>query len=354
MPLVSKRRLRGFTLVELLVVIAIIGVLVSLLLPAIQAARESARRTSCTNNLKNLALALHNFHDTNRHLPSSLRPVGVTAKPRVSWETYLLPFFEEQNLFDQYDQSQNWSSKMVNTGHSESNFDLVGKRVAVFECPSTPETERLDGDPQWSTQSLPDWNSSRCAAPTDYSAITHVEQRLVDVEPPLVDDISDLSGIMPKNSRPSFREVTDGLSKTILLAESAGRPYVYRRGMRIGDLPDHRVNGGGWSRPASEFALDGSTSDGNSFPGPCALNCANGEDVYAITGGQSNSASAFPYPSPYGSNGTGEAYAFHPGGANFAFGDASVHYISESIDIRVFARLVTRKGGEVTSADELQ
>jgi prepilin-type processing-associated H-X9-DG protein len=199
---------------------------------------------------------------------------------------------------------------------------------------------------------LSDWTASRCAAPSDYSAITHVEQRLVMTG--AVDSVADLTGIMPKNSKPSFREVTDGLSKTILLAESAGRPFVYRQSGRVGDLPDHRVNGGGWARPASEFALDGSSEDGATFPGKCALNCTNGEDVYDITGGQSGSASAFPYPAPYGSNGTAEAFAFHPGGANFAFGDASVHFLNESIDIRVFARLVTRKGREVTSEAELQ
>src|SRR5689334_3753007 len=94
---------RGFTLVELLVVIAIISVLTGLLLPAVQAAREASRRSSCLNNLKQIGVALHNFHDTNGGLPSSLRPAGATTLPRVAWETYLLPFFEHKDLLDKID-----------------------------------------------------------------------------------------------------------------------------------------------------------------------------------------------------------------------------------------------------------
>jgi prepilin-type N-terminal cleavage/methylation domain-containing protein/prepilin-type processing-associated H-X9-DG protein len=341
----------AFTLIELLVVIAIIGVLVSLLLPAVQAARESARRTSCTNNLKNLGIAALNFHDSHRQLPVSNRPSGATNAPRYSWAILMLPFFEEQNIYDQYDFTQNWSHSTAESPKAIPNSTLVGKRLPVFECPSVPDEDRLDGDSQWWTQKYSDWTASRVASPTDYSPICNVEQRLVDTG--LVDAAADLSGMMLRNSVATLRQVTDGTSKTILLAESAGRPYVYRSGRRIGSLPDHRTNGGGWSRAASDFGLDGSTADGATFPGPCAINCSNGEDVYSLTGGQSGSQGAFPYPQPYGSLGTGETYAFHPGGANILFGDGSVHFLNDSIDIRVFARLVTRKGNEIVSGAEL-
>src|SRR3989440_10523438 len=98
----------AFTLVELLVVIAIIGVLVSLLLPAVQTAREAARRTQCSNNLRQLALAAQNFHDPYRKLPSSIRPAGLTALPRISGHIQLLPFIEQKNAYDAYDQTKNW------------------------------------------------------------------------------------------------------------------------------------------------------------------------------------------------------------------------------------------------------
>jgi prepilin-type N-terminal cleavage/methylation domain-containing protein/prepilin-type processing-associated H-X9-DG protein len=349
MQVIRNSRRRGFTLVELLVVIAIIGVLVALLLPAIQAAREAARRTSCSNNLKNLGIAVLNFHDSHRKLPTSNRAAGATNSPRYAWCTLMLPYFEEQNTYDQYDFKSNWSRPTAANGKPRPNFEVVSTRLSVFECPSVPDTDRLDGDPQWWTQMLPDWTSSRCGAPTDYAPINQVEQRLVDTG--LVDDVADRTGMLLRNTEATLRHVTDGTSHTILLAESAGRPYVYRQGARVGDLPDHRVNGGGWCRPASEFGLDGSTADGK-CPGPIAINNINGEDVYDITGGQPNEMSSFPYPF-YGSNGTSETYAFHPAGANILFGDGSVHHLNEDIEIRVYARLVTRKGNEVISADDL-
>ncbi len=347
-------RRSAFTLVELLVVIAIIGVLVALLLPAIQAARESARRTSCNNNLKNLGIAVLNFNDTQRKLPTSNRASGATNAPRYAWCTLMLPYFEEQNTFDQYDFKSNWSkpTAVPENGKPRPNFEVVGQRLAVFECPSVPDDDRLDGDPQWWTQGLPDWVGSRCAAPTDYAPISQVETRLADPALGLVDDTADKTGMLLRNTNASLRQVTDGTSHTILLAESAGRPRVYRGGVRIGDLPDHRVNGGGWCRPASEYGLDGFDEATGKSPGPCAVNCTNGEDIYDITSGSSNSMGSFPYPF-YGSNGTSETYAFHPSGANHLFGDGSVHLLNEDIEIRTYARLVTRKGGETISADDI-
>jgi prepilin-type processing-associated H-X9-DG protein len=150
--------------------------------------------------------------------------------------------------------------------------------------------------------------------------------------------------MLPKNTKSRLANVTDGLSNTIAFAESAGRPFVYRKGGKLvsGDSVAHRVNAGGWSRPASDFSLDGSSLDGSVIPGLCPLNCTNGDDIASQT---------FPYPY-YGSEGTSEAFAFHPGGANFLFGDGSVHFVKESIGIVTFASLITRAGGEVISADQ--
>ena len=321
MRLVSHFR-RAFTLVELLVVIAIIGILVSLLLPAVQTAREAARRTQCTNNLRQLALAAHNFHDTYRKLPSSVRPAGLTPLPRISGHIQMLPLIEQKAAYDQYDQTKNWNDP--------ANAAVTRLSIRSFVCPSTLEPKRLDGLPE-ATPWTPD-----VAAVTDYSPTIGVDERLQLAN--LVDFAG--PGMLPKNSEPRLAQVTDGLSNTVLYGESAGRPVLYRKNQRVGSLPGHRVNGGGWVRPGTDFSVDGSSYDGATIPGPCAINCTNGDDFGTM-----------PFPHPYyGSEGSGEAYAFHPVGANFAFGDGSVRLLSQNIGIRDFARLVTRDGGESIAA----
>jgi len=146
----SAAKRQGFTLVELLVVIAIIGTLVGLLLPAVQSAREAARRNSCSNNLKQAGLYIHNFASANKDaLPHSTRP--QSGIKRVSWVTRVLPFLEEQNLSRSYDLSNNsnWSSTTNNSGGTTPNIVLVNTRINVFECPSDPTTgQSFDADPQ--------------------------------------------------------------------------------------------------------------------------------------------------------------------------------------------------------------
>src|SRR5215813_7902792 len=129
---------RGFTLVELLVVIAIIAVLVALLLPGVQAAREASRRSSCTNNLHQIGIAIHNYHDVKKSLPSSIRPPQAPTI-RAGSLTFLLPFVERQDLWDLYDMKQQWSA-------TSNVQNVTGNRIAVYECPSSPKTTK-DHDP---------------------------------------------------------------------------------------------------------------------------------------------------------------------------------------------------------------
>ena len=154
------------------------------------------------------------------------------------------------------------------------------------------------------------------AAPTDYSPTIGVDAASLfrGAGRP-----SQGRACCPKNGKPTLADVTDGLTYTIMYAESAGRPYLYRRNaLASSDLLVQRVNAGGWARPASDFSVDGSSYDGTIFPGPCAVNCTNGEN-----------AAGLPFPLPYyGSEGTGETYAFHTAGANVAFGDGSVRLVS--------------------------
>ncbi|QDV75728.1 DUF1559 domain-containing protein [Botrimarina mediterranea] len=323
---------RGFTLVELLVVIAIIGILVALLLPAVQAARESARRAQCINGLKQLALAVHLHHDAKNAVPVSARPVGLTTAPRIAAMTHLLFYLEEGNVRNTFDLDKNW-------GHID-NRPAVNTVISVLNCPSTPESpNRLDGLPE-----VNPW-TPEVGVPTDYSPTVWVDKRLLEAD--LVDRTNnadglanDEPGIMEYNNpKSSFRNVTDGLSKTVLLAESAGRPYLYRKGKKISsDLVQARVNGGGWCRPASDILVVGVAADGTAQVGPRAINATNGFDIVE---------SGYPHP-VQSTFGTSQTYAFHPSIANHAMGDGSVRSLNEDLDIRQYARLVSRAGGEIS------
>jgi prepilin-type processing-associated H-X9-DG protein/prepilin-type N-terminal cleavage/methylation domain-containing protein len=316
----AARRVAAFTLIELLVVIAIIAALIGLLLPGVQKVREAANRIRCTNNLKQIGLALHSYHDANNGLPSSFNTPGV---PRVSFFTRVLPYLEQGNLHAKYDFSQNW--------YDPANLPITTTPIKIVQCPSTPNPNRLDGRPD----APGGW--SPLVAVSDYGATTHVDPRLKTAG--LVPVVGE--GLMPKNDpAPRFANVSDGLSNTIAVAESAGRPQLWQAGQPVGSPPGVRVNGGGWARAATDFSIDGSTYDGTSLPGPCAVNCTNGED-------------SIVYPDPYyGTNGSGEIYAFHTGGANVVFADGSVHFLRQNMSIATLAALVTRAGGETIQASD--
>ncbi|MBX7165785.1 MAG: DUF1559 domain-containing protein [Pirellulales bacterium] len=294
----DERRARaGFTLVELLVVIAIIGVLISLLLPAVQAAREAANASACKNNFKQIGLALLNYELTWGALPPSrIQYVtninGQDKNVLHSWTPAGLPFCEQSQLATQYRWDRDW--------RAAENRTVVQTTVALYRCPSAPSSRRS--------------NNFTGDAVGDLGAVNEVKQ-----------DFFDATGIMPPSNRAAamtrwvetrFAEITDGTSHTITTAECAGRPQLWIKGQLQDRSPPDGV---GWADPNCGFSISGTQADGVLVGGPCVINCTNDSEVYS----------------------------FHPGGAHTLFADGSVHFLYEQIDLLTFVALVTRAGGEV-------
>ncbi len=339
-PLASHRG--GFTLIELLVVIAIIGVLAALALPAVQRARESARRTECVNNLRQIGLAIHTFYDAKENLPSSGRPTAASTV-RYGVFTQLLPYLDQETLYNKYDATVNWS-------HA-NNTPVTGVAMETYQCPSAPRhNNTLDHNPDNFNGTVTTWQG--IVSVGDYAASLGVDPRLetfaAGLTPPLVVVGSDsvttsgstiTNGMLPKNSALQFGDITDGLSNTIAIWESGGRPFVYRNKVQVSsNLMTAHTNAGGWCRPASDILFAGSSKDGATIPG-AFLNRANGynhaAEAYSTTG----------FPAPYGTEGSSQPYGFHTAGLNVLFGDNSVKFLSQDTAIQIVAALVTRNAG---------
>jgi prepilin-type N-terminal cleavage/methylation domain-containing protein len=322
----------AFTLVELLVVIAIIGILIALLLPAIQAAREAARRLSCQNQVKQIALAFHNYESSYGSLPPAMLYNGMDDPRKWSAQVRVLPFLEEENFESQVDYASKYEEVMFGNG-------LIGAyRVAVYLCPSEQrDTVRLRND------------GVAEHYPINYGVNRGV-WRTFDPTGRLPDE-----GAFQVNKGTEFRQFKDGLSKTLMLAEvKAFQPY-YR------DAPHTDSNPPG---AASEFCGKGDFKsesghtewvDGRVHQtGFTAVFTPNSE-VLCNQGGQTHDVDWTSQRE--GVTPTGITYSavtarsYHAGGVvNVAMSDGSIHAIAADIDLLTWRGMATRAGGEAATS----
>ena len=303
---------KGFTLVELLVVIAIIGILIGMLLPAVQQVREAARRASCFNNLRQFGIAMHNYESAFKAFPES-RPRDNNGQ-RMSWCILVLDYIEQGNLSNIYDKNLRWR-----TG---SNVAAGQNVIPVFICPSSPPgTVRF---PAWGTGSDVDGN---VMGPSDYIVMHRVRQRFYNAHGILNPvGTGDNDGVLVQNEKTPISAIYDGTSNTVMFMENAGRPnwYLLRREM---GTPLPRPEGFGWTDPdGGAGSMDGTDPVTGAINGGSGM----GRGIMNI-------------------NNDSEPYSFHPGGMAVSRADASVAFMPESISGEVFAAVLTPRGGEVNN-----
>ena len=316
----NRRPLHGFTLVELLVVIAIIGILVAMLLPAVQAAREAARRLQCANHFKQVGLALHNYHDARSTFPTgqflwlpgdgmndsncgvhdSNTPGGIY----FGWATFILPFLEQQEIYDQADFGA-WSA-----GDLITNYAFMGLLIDTYVCPSNPQGGEFGFTGVGPPPSGFNGNDKDDARLTSMAGVSDSDEWLCVGAWPKALSVSD--GMLAEQEGCRIADVRDGTSKTLMVAEVTGGGPGSQRGHYwiANDLID--------------------TRDGINGP-------------FSVPGDMTIAGQGFSYRD------TGPS-SYHPGGCQFLLADGSVHFLSESISLTALIALTTRDGGDSVPA----
>lgn len=312
-------RRRGFTLIELLVVIAIIAVLIALLLPAVQQAREAARRTQCKNNMKQLGLALHNYHDTYDQFP-----LGVVYK--INWRVSILPMLDQAPAYNQL----SFVTGAFDGNNTDVNTPILKNwKLAAFVCPSSP----LESNPNYGG-----WNPNRYQG-HHYAAVGGANNagsgNCLNFYGVLCDN-----GPMEINRRHGLSDITDGSSNVMLVAEQSNK--VKWTGSASWEFTDGKTQGvggmrGGWGGPQNtdvSTSQYGSTAAGMSMVqyGPNA-SCGDFFGCGVVYCASNNLASA------------------HTGGIHTLMADGSVRFISDNIDLTTFKRAAMRADGNPISLD---
>jgi prepilin-type N-terminal cleavage/methylation domain-containing protein len=326
----------AFTLIELLVVIAIIAILIALILPAVQMAREAARRSKCSNSLRQLGLAMHNFHASYDYFPTANVVTLPNGTKRTHyWGAQLLPYLEQDNVQKLYDFTVLYNDI--------ANRAAVALPVTVMNCPSTPGGPNLHPRFKFGTPATdPDKNWSSWGS--DYAGASGIDDNAYSggyVTSPATKPGLDWgfftgsASALPRGKK--IRDIIDGTSNTLMFVESAGRPKLYNGSAYV---PDSGLVGSA----TSNYGLVCGWADTNSFVirsfkyNPSS---PNDYDRWSRTSGGPQTINA---SNDYG------IYSFHRGGASIGMGDGSCRFISETVHVNVVAAISTIAGGETVGA----
>ena len=347
---------KGFTLIELLVVIAIIAVLIALLLPAVQQAREAARRTQCKNNLKQLGLALMNYESSHGCFPME-KIDGTFNYPSTNpnsfgyhqnWLQMMLPYMDQAPIYNQFNFNASWDDP--------SQWPLTTTNIAAFVCPSAPGASGR-GNPG----AVGAVTAGLGVAPPpngfglcDYMALSGVRFSLYYqggfASPPALALSSPLDNRWPcamhSTVHTYIRDISDGTSNTLMIAETAGRPGLFRGKNRV--LVTNQIgssyspkDGWGWADTGNSGAVDGATPDGitinsatkptviGNLPTCTAAKCPAGANIFMNAVNDS------------------EMYSWHTGGIQVLVADGSVRFVSENISLQTLGAILTRNGGDI-------
>lgn len=322
---------RGFTLVELLVVIAIIGVLTALLLPAVQAARESARRSDCTNRLRQLGLALQNFHTSQNRFPHPTATAGaggLTFAPAP--QVRLLPYFEEQSLQRLYEQSLPWNLQ---------SSQVAQTIVEPFLCPSS------DFEPVFEEPLLgPSGMNLPCGE--RFAALHYAFSKGATDAWCISGEVTPhLRGMFELNREVSLKDLTDGSSHTLAMGEAdAGAPVCHGPGCR--EAVEGRTARQAWlsGTPGYDFLVGQGFVIGSGYASTVEqLNKSPTTNSYVAASGMGDCRSS----EEGGPHGTSNFRSAHPAGGNVAQADGSCHFLSNEIATAVYQAKSTIQGSEL-------
>ncbi|QEG42000.1 DUF1559 domain-containing protein [Roseimaritima ulvae] len=295
-PFALQRRTHGFTLIELLVVLAVIGILMALLLPAVQAVREAARRTQCANNLHQMGLALHNYHDSLGRFPA-----GLIESNGMLWSGSLLPYLEAQPVTGSLAESVNWTTA--------TNMLALQTAFPTFRCPSSAAPRRMD-------HGVPD------RVPATYLGVASgTVNRESGPFPTLYDTPQD--GVFYRNSRVAMRDVIDGTSQTAAIGETLVELSVEGIDHQgINQVLDH------WCVGTPTFAPNELSEALGSTAAPLGVADSHDPEIFVDD-------KELSYTSR------------HSDGAQMLFVDGRIQWISDQIDATIWRAVGTKAGGEV-------